>query len=240
MRKISITLCLIFICLTVCGCSSRDESAILSSSDTTASAEAAAETVTEEATAAPAEEITVDETEYTAESLISKSLTEIIEIMGNDFEVEYSSERVIYYTGAVLYMYNDETLPGFVSFIDDVFSDYNQIFESEGKDRALEEIKENLLNGAYDNFTFMAAYSPAKYNDTISADMDYDEVQSELDNNNRLFNAGAGYVTQDINETATIYYDYFDEQYAYDVGDYLPAEVMENANPNIKAIVVFP
>ena len=137
-------------------------------------------TTVEQTTAAPTtvESTTIPEPEeYTAEKLSEKTVPEIIEIMGGDFSFD-RSKGVIRYSDGGFYIYNDNKLPGFVFYIDEAQTDYQRLKESEGEDKANTIIRENLKTGKYQTISFIAMYESAKLNESISADMDYNQFQS--------------------------------------------------------------
>ena len=104
-------------------------------------------------------------------------MPEIIEIMGGDFSFD-RSKGVIRYSDGGFYIYNDNKLPGFVFYIDEAQTDYQRLKESEGEDKANTIIRENLKTGKYQTISFIAMYESAKLNESISADMDYNQFQS--------------------------------------------------------------
>ena len=115
--------------------------------------------------------------EYTAEELSEKTIPEIIDIMGGEFNFD-KSKGLIWYSGGGFYIYNDDRLPGFVFYIDEAQSDYQSLKDTEGEEKADKQIRENLINGKYKTISFIALYGSAKLNDSISADMNYQQFIS--------------------------------------------------------------
>ena len=173
------------------------------------------------------------EDKYKAEDLIDKSIPDIIDIMGGDFEVEYGGEKLVYYTSPTIIMYNDTTLPGFAFYIDEATLDYQN-----GKN-----IKENIKQGKYKNYSFLALLDDAKLNDDISANMKYNELTQCLGEFDCSGIAGANtysYYTDTIGEQ-TIYLFKADDSLlsSYSGGD-IKKEWLKEHNPMLSAIIVYP
>ncbi len=106
--------------------------------------------------------------EYTAEELLDMSLDEIIEIMGGDFEYPAPGGSTAFGTGDPTgYIANSNTLPGF-AFKPKVNpeSDYS-------------EVKSLIKSGGQD-YRELVVTGSAKYNDSISADMTYNDIASRF------------------------------------------------------------
>ena len=182
---------------------------------------------------------------YTAEDLIDKSVPEIVEIMGGDFEIEFNGSHLIHYTSGGLCIYNDQTLPGFTFFIDEAESDFINI-SSGDFDSNLAFIKSNILDGKYEKFTFMSVYDGAAYNEEINANMDYEKISAITGYQNCIMTAGIERIIQDIDstdmiESASIYYDTdYNDFIEYQPGDTILSTKMKCINPKIDCIVVFP
>ena len=92
---------LFIVCALLCSChSSKQSSEHTSNQSPTRQSEEIAIT-TEKPTEKKTEPLTEKPTEtneYTALELADKSLGEIIDIMGGDFEIEYNGKHLIYYT----------------------------------------------------------------------------------------------------------------------------------------------
>lgn len=201
----------------IAGCSSTKQSE--SSGETIATNNT--ETSTQSATEAPKEYYGVD--------LVNKPLSEIIEIMGGDFQTEYSGEHLIYYTSGGFCIFNNDTLPGFAFFINPAEGYSYEDLADPMTD--LSGAKQDVLDGKYDSIDFMGVYDNAKYNDKISADMTYLEVSEAIGSYEVLPLVGAVYLQQSIDSNATVFYN----------NDYeLSEESAKTENPGIKGIAVFP
>ena len=171
--------------------------------------------------------------EYKAEDLIDKSISEIIDIMGGDFEVEYGGDKLVYYTSPTVIMYNDDTLPGFAFYIDEAVADYEK-----GVD-----VKKNIKNGIYKQYAFLALLNNAKLNDNINASMKYNELTPTLGEFDCGGIAGAGnysYYTNTVGKQ-TIYLFSADESLtnSYNGGD-IKKDWLKVHNPKLSAIIVYP
>ena len=102
------------------------------------------------------------------------TVPKIIDIMGGEFRFD-QSKGVIWYSDGGFYIYNDEKLPGFVFYIDEAQEDYQNLKNTEGENKANVQIRENLKSGKYQTVSFIAMYDSAKLNDSISADMNYQQ-----------------------------------------------------------------
>lgn len=171
--------------------------------------------------------------EYKAEDLIHKSISEIIDIMGGDFEVEYGGDKLVYYTSPTVIMYNDDTLPGFAFYIDEAVADYEK-----GAN-----VKENIKKGVYKQYAFLALLDNAKLNDNINASMKYNDLITTLGEFDCGGIAGAGnytYYTDTVGKQ-TIYLFQADDFLlsSYNGGD-IKKEWLKEHNPKLSAIIVYP
>lgn len=186
---------------------------------------------------------TNNQTIYTAEDLSNKSLNEIINLMGEEFTVEYNGEHLIYYTSGGLCIYNNETLPGFVFFIKPANGvEYGSISDP---NTDLSGVKEDIL--AKDKYVldFIALFDSAKLNNSISADMNYKDFISAYGEVETVLLPGSGspghyidnYNSKYIDDVI-VYYESFDE--AYSSSDTVSKHIMTGKNPSITGIVVLP
>lgn len=171
--------------------------------------------------------------EYKAEDLIDKSIPEIIDIMGGDFDVEYGGEKLVYYTSPTIIMYNDKTLPGFAFYIDDAVIDYENGLN----------IKEKIKSGSYKNCSFLALIDNAKLTDKINANMTYNELTTSLGEFDCSGIAGAdtyGYYTDTVG-SQTIYLFKADDYLlrSYNGGD-IKKDWLKQYNPKMCAIIIYP
>ena len=202
-------------------CCSKDpntEVKLFGKEDTTLS-DNAAETSTEKPTEA--------KHEYTAVELASKSLDEIIEIMGGDFQTEYEGEHLINYTSGGFCIFNNDTLPGFAFFVKPA-----EGYSYDGLADPMTDLsgaKQDVLDGKY-TIDFLGVYGSGKYNDKISADMTYLEVSEVIGSYELLPLVGSAMPRQSIDSNATVWYD---------AGE-MDEETIKTANPGIKGISVHP
>ena len=243
---------LFIVCALLCSChSSKQSSEHTSNQSPTRQSEEIAIT-TEKPTEKKTELLTEKPTEtneYTALELADKSLGEIIDIMGGDFEIEYNGKHLIYYTSGGLCIYNDETLPGFAFFVeprDDI--NREDLSSPEGN---LDDVKTDILSGKYDGFYFVGVYDKAKYDDYISADMTYKEVSKVLNSYELEPLIASGSLRQKLcydGQESTdnqVQYQYvevqtYQKQTEYGVVTAPNVESAKEQNPSIKGIVVFP
>lgn len=151
------------ICLTVTACSGNKASFTVSTdnpttqSTTAASTEKVTEMATEIVTEKPTDAVTESPTEietepevveYTAVELAGKSLNEIIDIMGGDYEANHLQLSNAFSSDGCPYIYNENKLPGFAFVAQEGDTSYSGI---------------SIMNGA-------------KLNDTISSDMTYNQI----------------------------------------------------------------
>lgn len=175
----------------------------------------------------------IDVPQYTAVALSEKPLSEIVDIMGGDFEVGYDGDKLVYYTSPSVHIYNYDVLPGFVFYIDGASEDYQH-----GQD-----IKENIKSGKYDNYTFIALLDDANLTDTICANMTYNELSNLIGEFDCGGLAGANnycYYTDTVGER-TIYMYKADSDLIknYDGGE-IKREWLKKNNPSLSAIIVYP
>ena len=222
MKRITAFLLIItlFLLLTSCG-TENSASDTMKDQETTAATETATEQITEtepetdssteDEPVAESEKITLPFiSDHTAAELINYNVPELVALMGNDFDVEFCGERLVYYTSGGLCFYNDETLPGYAFFIDEAEGDISRLMEAGKSDEeAYAEIKENILSGKYKDYDFFCIYGGARYNDEITSDMRYVELSEILGSFDLAPIVGSMSMRQPINldPPATIYYE---------------------------------
>lgn len=237
---------LFILSILLCSCNSSKQTALNNSDQIPTSQLAETEVSTEKPTEIETEPKTK---EYTALELADKSLAEIIDIMGGDFNVEYGVEHLIYYTSPAPCIYNDSTLPGFAFFVkprEDI--DLEELSSPEGN---LNDVKTDIITGKYDSFYFMGVYDNAKYDENISADMTYKEVSEVLNSYELEPLIASSALRQKLCYNGM---EFTDNQVQYQfaevqrhkkqtdngIFDYPDIESAKKLNPNIKGIVVFP
>lgn len=172
-------------------------------------------------------------TEYTARDFVDKSLTEIIEIMGGDFEIEFGGEKLVYYTSPTVIMYNDDTLPGFAFYIDEAILDFQ-----EGID-----VKEKIRSGNYSGYTFCALLEKAKLTDNINANMNYNDLSTVIGEFDCGGLSGTGhysYCTDTVGKETVYLFEAEDDLISgYNGGD-IKNNWLKEHNPKLFAIIVYP
>ena len=174
---------------------------------------------------------------YTAEELLSKSVPEILDILGNDIIVDvrgYGGSSL----GSICF-YNFDNLPGFV------FSPKSDVYDPLSAD--LNAVRNDILSGKYNSLLFVAVIDSAKVNDVFSADMTYNEISGITGDYSTQPPAGQGLITQDLSaycpnsshvsvvyETSQEAMKHLDFKTGYDP-DYLKQE-----NPKVELIIVYP
>lgn len=227
MKRITAFLLIITLVLLITACGT-DNTAFEATKDqeTTAATEKATETIAEavhetipSTEAEPTEDEPVAESEkitllfisdHTAAELINYNVPELVALMGNDFDVEFCGERLVYYTSGGLCFYNDETLPGYAFFIDKAEGDISRLMEAGKSDEeAYAEIKENILSGKYEDYEFFCIYGGARYNDEITSNMRYVEISEAIGSYELSPIVGSMAMRQPINldPPATVYYE---------------------------------
>lgn len=248
-RTISLILALILVAALIAGCSKQDAGQKTAQTPTAANSakSRATEPLTgdvqtieeadddgdtpEDEPPQEQEEKVIDNSAYTAVDLAKMPLSEIIELMGGGFMIEYEGSHLIHYTSGGLCIYNDKTLPGFAFFVKpaegysyDDLPDPSNLIDS----------KNAILQGEY-QLDFLSAYGSARFDNVYSADMTYNEVVATRGSNEILPMAGAEEVRMAIESAdgtaGTIHYDYAGAANEL---------VMESQNPGIRGIVVFP
>lgn len=255
--KLFVAFSLVFMIATASGCSGGKNASQQSSEtmpattkqiETTAkTTEAQTEKTTEKPTEKPTEVPTEKHTdppteapkhyEYTVEELLLKSVPEILEIMGNDITVEvmgYGGSS----TGSICF-YNYDKLPGFV------FSPRGAIYNPTETD--LDGVKNNILSGDFETLSFVTAIKNGKLNDSLSANMTYNEISSFTGNYSTRPPAGQGLITQDISDFcknashASVTYETSQEAMKHrdNRTGYDPNYLMQE-NPKVDNITAFP
>lgn len=193
-KLIAILLTIIFmLALTACGSESSNVESAKEKETAAATTEAATEQITEAETEAvtPTEaETTANKaasgsdgfnlpfiSDHTAAELIKYNVSELVALMGNDFDLERCGKRLVHYSDGGLCFYNDKTLPGYAFFLNEAEADLHSLQEAgKSDDEAFSEIKENILSGKYKDYDFFSIYGGAKYNNEITSNMGYVEI----------------------------------------------------------------
>lgn len=108
----------------------------------------------------------------TAMDLIDKSLAEIVELMGNDYQLNKQQFSTAFGSDPVLMIYNETTMPGLAvcpSYSSGIYKDI------ENGVNAREKIQQG--NYTYDG---IAVYGSGKLSETISANMTYNQIAEQI------------------------------------------------------------
>ena len=209
----AVLLSLLMTMLIMVGCGSSNQTDKTTATDNT---EAATQPVTEATK------------EYYGVDLVNKPLSEIIEIMGGDFQTEYEGKHLINYTSGGFCIFNNDTLPGFAFFVKPAEGySYDDLADPMTD---LSGAKQDVLEGKYDSIDFLGVYDSGKYNETISADMTYLEVSEAIGSYELAPVVGSAMPRQSIDSNATVWYD---------AGE-MNEETAKTENPKIKGISVRP
>ena len=184
--------------------------------------------------------------DYSAVELADKSLSEIIEVMGGDFEVDNGQKHLIHYTSPpARNIYNDETLPGFVFFAEPKEGvAYDQLAE----DTDFDGVKADVLSGKLE-IAFIGLFDNAKYDENISVGMSYVDISEATGSYELALVAGSSAMRQAIAYTdnrktpgATVYYEYTEglKMGIKDGFGVYDEEEAKKYDPNSWGIVVFP
>ena len=186
------------------------------------------ENPTEKPTAPPTEE-----DEYTAVELVDKSLSEIIEIMGGDFDVDNGQKYLIHYTSPpARNIYNNDTLPGFVFFVE---PKEGVAYDELAEDTDFDGVKADVFAEKLE-IKFIGLFENAKYDENISVGMSYVDISDAIGSYELLPPVGSEEMRQNIRyddkETpaATVYYRASGDN----------EEKARQQNPESWGIVVFP
>ena len=176
--------------------------------------------------------------EYTAIDLIDKNLSEIVALMGADYQLGSINILGKVFTIAdvsdsALMVYNETTMSGIAL---EVPYSIKQEIESGVN------VREKIQRGDYD-YNSIVVYDNRKLNDTISANMTYTDLTQELGD----FDCkGAGgernyfYNTEINNAKVYYYFDFYSiaDFYQYTQNGIIPSVNMRTLNPKISRIEV--
>lgn len=143
----------------------------------------------------------LSETENAAESLVNKSVLEIVELMDGNFELGYAN--AVWYTPGQVYFYNNDVFPGLQFCLESLYpidtSGANVI--DEYHDKIVEMIKKEEVD-----LCLISATSAGKVNDilTVSEGMKYSDLTKIYGNFECNIGGAVGYVTYRIPNTNTI------------------------------------
>ena len=141
------------------------------------------------------------ETDNTAESLVNKSVLEIVELMNGSFELGYA--KAVWYTPGQVYFYNDDVFPGLQFCLESLYP-----MDTGGAnviDEYHDKIVEMIKKGEVD-LCLISATSAGKVNDllTVSEGMKYSDLTKIYGNFECNIGGASGYVTYRVPNTNTI------------------------------------
>lgn len=171
--------------------------------------------------------------EYTAEELLDKSLDEIIEIMGGDFECSRGSSSTAFGTDntGLVHITNNDILPGIEIY---------PLLPVDNYTEDLSVIKDKIKEGGMDYHRIVLTGS-AKYNDSFSADMTYNDIASQFGYRD-LQAVGAErsyFYGAEINgRQVSFCFISDDELESHSERGYLSSDVLKEYNPTIHDIAV--
>ena len=226
MKRIIMIALLCTICLTVTACSGNKASFTVSTdnpttqSTTAASTEKVTEMATEIVTEKPTDAVTESPTEietepevveYTAVELAGKSLNEIIDIMGGDYEANHLQLSNAFSSRGCPYIYNENKLPGFAFVAQEGDTSYSGI---------------SIMNGA-------------KLNDTISSDMTYNQIADNIgDMEGFLAGQEGNIVCRGSVEGYNVTFCFIENNYIREnkSGGQLSSALLREGNPELQSI----
>lgn len=226
MKRIIMIALLCTICLTVTACSGNKASFTVSTdnpttqSTTSASTEKVTEMATEIVTEKPTDAVTESPTEietepevveYTAVELAGKSLNEIIDTMGGDYEANHLQLSNAFSSDGCPYIYNENKLPGFAFVAQEGDTSYSGI---------------SIMNGA-------------KLNDSISSDMTYNQIADIIgDMDGFLAGQEGNIVCRGSVEGYNITFCFIENNYIREnkSGGQLSSALLREGNPELQSI----
>ena len=204
----------------------------------------ATEKPTEKATEAPTEKPTEAPTEapkpkeYTAEDLLKKSVSEILDLLNNNITVEVNGSHSHFgsSTGMPCF-FNFDKLPGFV------FCPKNVRFDPSNID--LDDLKDSILSGDYSELLFIAVCDGAKLNNEIDSGMNYNDISGITGNYATLPPAGQGLITQNLTDfcdsaaNVSVTYETSNEAMKHMSNDGYDLDYLKQENPKAMYIIAY-
>ena len=210
---ISILLIILLISLFFAGC--NNQSVVEKSTGTTESVDTVKQTETkvtekqtEKQTEAPTEKPT-ERHEYTAVELAEKSLDEIIDIMGGDYESETLQLSNAFSSSGCSYVYNYDVFPG-IAFATGEDSYYGI----------------SIMDGA-------------KLNNSISSDMTYDQIADVIGEMDGMFVGQGGNISCSADvDGYRVSFCFIENDYIENnkTGGTITSDVLRAGNPNLQSI----
>ena len=178
------------------------------------------------------------EQDYTAVQLIDKTIPEIINIMGGEFDID--NEPGVYYTSDGWYFYNEDKLPGMGFY----FTDYN----SADLDN-IAKLKNALKSGKY-KLDLIRVKGEGKLDTDINADMNYTQCTRIWGDFNCYVCANIPYLGYDVpsndgtSSKLILFFDLPTEYADYQMDDRwltpISSDELHKKNPTLSHYIVKP
>ncbi len=247
MSALAIIICVLMIATAFYGCGNEDTATAdtaskISTPDTpdTVQTTAAVATVN---TTKPNDEYGIDYPE-SAVDLAKMSLSEVIDIMGGDFEVKFASseDNIMYAPDCRVYICNETNIPGEWFFLEEASEKFIRGEYGSNQDEALLKIKNDILDGVYTDFDYINVREFGSVERGVYVGMKYNDFMKFAKNPNPVTVGGVGGIGQYV-------YDYTDgidfvlafyDGYGIesDSDGTVPDSVMESENPPVTQFIV--
>lgn len=176
-----------------------------------------------------------ESTSFTGINIIKKSLSEITELMGNDYQLNKQQFSTAFGSKPVLMIYNEATMPGLAvcpSYSSGIYQDIENGVN----------VREKIQQGSY-TYDGIAVYGSGKLNENISADMTYNDLATEI----------GDFDTQGVGQETLVYtteMDGYKVSYYFSTYEYsglsdrikngkITSADMKTVNPKINSIAIF-
>ena len=182
--------------------------------------------------------VSTNSQEYTAEDLMSMSMTEILDLLNNDITVEYGGQHSTFGSSVgMLCFYNFKKLPGFVFCPENTLNNSTQA--------ELEAAKSDILAGKMNKLRFVAMMDGAKLNNKIASDMTYNQITSITNKYSTEPPAGQGAIRQTINgfcsgaSEVSIIYETSNDAMQHMTGNGYDESYLSQVDPKIDYIIAY-
>lgn len=248
MSALAIIVCVLMIATAFYGCGDKDTATAdtaskISTPDTPDTVQTTAAVTTVESTTKSHDEYGIDYPEY-AVDLAKMSLSEVIELMGGDFEVKFASpeDNIIYAPNCRVYICNETNIPGEWFFFEEASDKLVGGEYGSNQDEALLKIKDDILDGVYTDFDYINVREFGSVERSVYGGMKYNDFMKFAKNPNPVTVGGVGGIGQYV-------YDYTDgidfvlafyDGYGIepDSDGTVSASVMESENPPVTQFIV--
>lgn len=250
MSDLAIIVCILMIATAFYGCgdedtATSDTASKISTPDTPDTAQTTAAVATIDTTTKPHDEHGIDYPEY-AVNLAKMSLSEVIELMGGDFEVKFASpeDNIMYSPDCRVYICNETNIPGEWFFFEKASEKFIGGEYGSNRDEALLKIKSDILDGVYTDFDYINVREFGSVERSVYAGMKYNDFIKFAKNPNSVTVGGVGGIGQYVHD----YTDGIDFVLAFydgygiepDSDGTVSDSVMESENPPVTQFIVKP